>query len=129
MNPDWTGGIKLGRDRSGGFWVLDIVRQRANPGDVERLLLDTAMQDGKRVRIGFGQDSGQVGKNQAFYLARALSGFTVEPASENGDKLTRRTVQRAVPRRQRQDPVRLLERRAVPRPRRLPHLVRGFYFG
>ena len=48
MNPDWTGGIKLGRDRSGGFWVLDIVRQRANPGDVERLLLDTAMQDGKR---------------------------------------------------------------------------------
>ena len=120
MNPDWTVGIKLGRDRSGGFWVLDIVRQRANPGDVERLLLDTAMQDGNRVRIGFGQDSGQVGKNQAFYLARALSGFTVEPASENGDKLTRRTVQRAVPRRQRQDPTGLLERRAVPRPRRLP---------
>jgi len=89
MNPDWTGGIKLGRDRSGGFWVLDIVRQRANPGDVERLLLDTAMQDGNRVRIGFGQDSGQVGKNQAFYLARALSGFTVEPASETVDKLTR----------------------------------------
>ena len=55
MNPDWTGGIKLGRDRSGGFWVLDMVRQRANPGDVERLLLDTARQDGKRVHIGFGQ--------------------------------------------------------------------------
>ena len=55
MNPDWTVGIKLGRDRSGGFWVLDMVRQRANPGDVERLLLDTARQDGKRVRIGFGQ--------------------------------------------------------------------------
>ena len=42
MNPDWTVGIKLGRDRSGGFWVLDMVRQRANPGDVERLLLDKA---------------------------------------------------------------------------------------
>ena len=29
---------------------------RANPGDVERLLLNTATQDGNRVRIGFGQD-------------------------------------------------------------------------
>ena len=48
MNPDWTVGITLGRDRSGGFWLLDMVRQRANLGDVERLLLDTAMQDGKQ---------------------------------------------------------------------------------
>jgi predicted phage terminase large subunit-like protein len=88
-DPDWTVGIKLGRDRDGGFWVLDMVRQRANPGDVERLMLDTAAQDGKRVRIGFGQDPGQAGKNQAFHLVRALSGFTVNPASETGDKLTR----------------------------------------
>ena len=88
-DPDWTVGIKLGRDRSGGYWVLDMVRRRANPGDVERLLLDTAAQDGKRVRIGFGQDPGQAGKSQAQHLVRALSGFTVNPASETGDKLTR----------------------------------------
>ena len=84
-DPDWTVGIKLGRDRSGGFWVLDMVRRRANPGDIETLLLETAAQDGKSVRIGFGQD----GKNQAFHLVRALSGFTVDPAVESGDKLTR----------------------------------------
>src|SRR5215469_7426366 len=28
-------------------------------------------------------------KNQAFYLVRALSGFSVDPARESGDKLTR----------------------------------------
>src|SRR5215469_9784683 len=28
-------------------------------------------------------------KNQAFYLVRALSGFSVDPAREGGDKLTR----------------------------------------
>ena len=50
------------------------VVERANPGDVERLLLDTAAQDGKRVRIGFGQD--QAGKSQARHLVRVLSGFT-----------------------------------------------------
>jgi phage terminase large subunit-like protein len=51
---DWTVGVKLGRDKNGGYWLLDMVRGRANPGDVERLLLDIAAQDGTRVRVGFG---------------------------------------------------------------------------
>jgi predicted phage terminase large subunit-like protein len=88
-DPDWTVGIKLGRDRNGAYWLLDMVRARSNPGDVERLLRNTAEQDGKRVRIGFGQDPGQAGKSQALHLVRALDGFTASPASESGDKLTR----------------------------------------
>ena len=70
-DPDWTVGVKLGRDRNGGYWLLDIVRARANPGDVEKLLLDTAAHDGKRVRIGFGQDPGQAEKPGASPGARA----------------------------------------------------------
>ena len=88
-DPDWTVGIKLGRDKNGGYWLLDLVRRRANPGDVEKLLLNTATQDGTPVRIGFGQDPGQAGKSQALHLVRALSAFTVRAASESGDKLTR----------------------------------------
>ena len=65
------------------------MRARANPGDVERLLRNTAEQDGNRVRIGFGQDPGQAGKSQALHLVRALSAYTVRGASESGDKLTR----------------------------------------
>jgi predicted phage terminase large subunit-like protein len=72
-----------------GAVLLDMVRARANPGDVEQLLLNTAAQDGKRVTIGFGQDPGQAGKSQAQHLVRALSGFTVRPATESGDKLMR----------------------------------------
>src|SRR5262249_57103344 len=67
-DPDWTVGIKLGRDRNGGYWLLDMVRGRANPGDVETLLRNTAALDGKHVRIGFGQDPGQAGKSQALHL-------------------------------------------------------------
>src|SRR3974390_3306296 len=78
-DPDWTVGVKLGRDRSGNYWVLDLVRARANPGDVEHLLLNTATQDGKRVTIGFGQDPGQAGKSQAQHLVRALGALTVRP--------------------------------------------------
>ena len=88
-DPDWTVGIKLGRDRSGGYYLLDLVLARANPGDVERLLRNTAEQDGPRVRIAFGQDPGQAGKSQALHLVRALDGFTATPAPESGDKLTR----------------------------------------
>jgi predicted phage terminase large subunit-like protein len=88
-DPDWTVGIKLGRDKNGGYWLLDMVRGRANPGDVDRLLLNTATQDGKRVRIGFGKDPGQAGKSQALHLVRAFNGFTVAPTPESGDKLTR----------------------------------------
>ncbi len=87
--PDWTIGIKLGRDTKGGYWLLDMVRARANPGDVVQVLLNTARQDGDRVRIGFGQDPGQAGKSQALHLVRTLSGFTVAPAPESDDKLTR----------------------------------------
>jgi hypothetical protein len=76
-DPDWTAGVKLGRDQNGGYWLLDVVRARANPGDVERLLLETAARDGKRVKIGFGRDPGQAGKSQALHLVRALGGFTV----------------------------------------------------
>jgi predicted phage terminase large subunit-like protein len=88
-DPDWTLGIKLGRDKNGVYWLLDAVRARANPGDIERLLLDTAERDGKKVTIGFDQDPGQAGKSRAQHLVRALSSFTVTPATESGDKLTR----------------------------------------
>jgi phage terminase large subunit-like protein len=117
-DPDWTVGIKLGRDRNGGYWLLDMVRRRANPGDVETLLRSTAAQDGTQVRIGFGQDPGQAGKSQVLYLTRALSGFMVDQNQESGDKRTR-AVQFAVPRRECKDLERPLERRLVPNPRRL----------
>jgi predicted phage terminase large subunit-like protein len=87
-DPDWTAGVKLGREKNGGYWLLDMVRARANPGDIERLLLTIAEQDGKKVRIGFSKDPGQAGKSQALHLVRALSGFSVTPAPESGDKLT-----------------------------------------
>ena len=119
-DPDWTVGIKLGRDTNGGYWVLDMVRGRANPGDVDRLLLNTATHDGNRVHIGFGKDPGQAGKTQAFHLVRALSGFTATPATESGgqaDKVW--AVQLAAPHRQREYLATPLERGVVSYSRRI----------
>src|SRR5437879_1994550 len=72
-DPDWTVGIKLGRDKNGAYWLLDVIRARANPGDVDRLLFNTTTQDGKTVTSGIEQAPGQAGKSQALPLQPAPS--------------------------------------------------------
>ena len=48
-------------------------------------LLNTVRRDGNRVRIGFSQDPGQAGRARHFIWC----GFTVSPAPQSGDNLTR----------------------------------------
>lgn len=88
-NPDWTVGVKLMRTAEGRFVVLDVVRFRGGPDDVESVIVNTAKQDGARVRISIPQDPGQAGKTQIAYLVRKLAGFRVESSTETGDKATR----------------------------------------
>lgn len=88
-DPDWTSGVKLGRDGDGRFWVLDHRRIRATPAGVERFLANTATEDGAEVEIALPQDPGQAGKAQAQALVRALEGFIVHATPESGDKVTR----------------------------------------
>jgi hypothetical protein len=55
-DPDWTVGIKLGRDRNGGYWLLDVLRERAKPGDVEGLLFIPR----RRTAHGFASGSARI---------------------------------------------------------------------
>jgi len=88
-DPDWTCGVKLGRDLDGRYFVLDHRRLRGTPAAVERFLANTAAEDGEAVEIALPQDPGQAGKSQAAALVRALEGFTVRATPESGDKVTR----------------------------------------
>jgi predicted phage terminase large subunit-like protein len=88
-DPDWTVGLKLARLVDGTFVVLDVVRLRGGPDEVEAAMLNTAGVDGREVLIGLPQDPGQAGKGQVLYLARRLAGFRVEASPETGDKATR----------------------------------------
>jgi predicted phage terminase large subunit-like protein len=89
QDPDWTVGLKLGRDASGRLTIHDIVRLRGGPLDVEQALVHTAARDGKDVAIGLPQDPGQAGKHQVAWLSARLSGFHVVASPETGSKLTR----------------------------------------
>ena len=88
-DPDWTVGVKLVRDTTGGVFVDDIVRFRGVPGAVAERICATAAADGTRVAIGLPQDPGQAGKSQIMFLTQMLAGFLVAATPETGAKTTR----------------------------------------
>jgi len=88
-DPDWTVGLKLEKDKNGIFYISDIVRLRDTPLGVQRVIKNTATQDGYEVKIGIEQDPGQAGVSEADYLVRQLSGFQVSTNKVQKDKVTR----------------------------------------
>jgi predicted phage terminase large subunit-like protein len=88
-DPDYTVGLKLARGASGTFVVLDVVRLRGGPHEVEEAILRTAAADGSAVTIGLPQDPGQAGRAQIRYLTSKLAGHRVVATPETGAKETR----------------------------------------
>ena len=88
-DPDWTVGLKLGRDGAGRLYVLDLIRLRGGPHEVEEAIVNTARRDGRAVPVGLPQDPGQAGKQQVAWLTTRLAGFRVVASPETGAKLTR----------------------------------------
>lgn len=88
-NPDWTVGVKLMRTREDRYVVLDVVRLRGGPEDVEAAIVNTAKQDGRTCTVGLPQDPGQAGKSQVATLTKKLAGYKVVSSPETGEKATR----------------------------------------
>ena len=88
-DPDWTVGVKLVRHETGRFTVVDVIRMRGSPGEVEARIAATARMDGTMVTIGLPQDPGQAGKSQVNYLTRQLAGYHVQSSRETGSKHAR----------------------------------------
>src|SRR6185312_4731200 len=57
--------------------------------DVERMIKNTAAQDGRGVSISIPQDPGQSGKAQVAAYAKLLAGFNARFSPETGDKEAR----------------------------------------
>jgi len=85
----WTAGVKIGRADDGRFYIGHVTRIQGGAADVERLIVNTATQDGRDVKGSIPQDPGQAGKAQAQYLIRQLAGFAYTASPETGDKETR----------------------------------------
>lgn len=81
----YTVGIKLMMSM-GKLYILDVVRLRGTPSDVETAIRTAAQNDGQRVAISLPQDPGQAGKAQRSRLAAILHGYNVHFSPETGSK-------------------------------------------
>lgn len=89
-DPDSTAGVKLGRSRSTGrYIILHRTTMQVGPNKVEQALVNTAAADGRSVIIRLPQDPGQAGKAQVQTLVTKLAGYTVKTARPTGDKIVR----------------------------------------
>lgn len=89
-DPDWTAGARVGKTAQGVYYVLDVRRKRASPGDIEHFVRQTAMLDGVDIPVWISQDPGQAGKAQVeHYVMRVLPGWPVWSEPETGDKQLR----------------------------------------
>lgn len=86
---DWTAGVKIGQQENGRFVIVNVTRDRLGPAGVEKLLVNTASQDGYNCKISIPQDPGQAGKAQTSYHVQKLAGYQVKFSTETGDKETR----------------------------------------
>lgn len=82
----FTAGVKLGLGSNGSLYLAHVRKIQGTPGQVERMIRETAEADGYACEIHCPQDPGQAGKAQKVYLARQLHGFTVRFSPESGSK-------------------------------------------
>jgi predicted phage terminase large subunit-like protein len=86
--PDWTVGLRMCRI-DGAFYIDHVVRGQWKPAGVEKVLTNTASQDGPGVMIRMPQDPGAAGKADAETKIKLLAGYPVKALPPTGDKATR----------------------------------------
>lgn len=91
----YTVGLLMGRWRPAGapgdgsgdeWWILDVVRKQLEAAEREKLILQTAHRDGKRVVIGIEQEPGSGGKESAQLTVKRLAGYRVRVVPAVGTK-------------------------------------------
>jgi predicted phage terminase large subunit-like protein len=92
-DPDWTVGTLVGF-ADGRYYVFDVVRMRGRPGEVEKLIKNTAVIDralhGRKVEIYLEQEPGSSGVFTIDnFVRRVLVGFTVRGKRSTGNKRDR----------------------------------------
>jgi len=91
-DPDYTVGLLLG-EKDGIYYVLNLVRLRGSPSQVEDTIRQTAQLDGYSVRICMEQEPGSSGVESIDHYARlVLTGYIF-----NGVKTTGSKAERAAP--------------------------------
>lgn len=90
-DPDWTAAPRVSYHK-GIFYVEDLVHEREAPAAIDRIVQNTAAQDGREVMVAWEVEGGASGKKVNRDLATMLVGYNCQGIRPDGDK-----VQRAKP--------------------------------
>lgn len=86
---DYACRVKIAKDKEGNFYVVDVIRERVSPAQLEKLMLQTAQIDGYNCAISIPQDPGAAGKIVVDHAIKKLSGYAVTSSTETGSKRLR----------------------------------------
>jgi predicted phage terminase large subunit-like protein len=88
-DPDYTAGVKI-LCYQGRYYILDVIKVRKNPSDVQALIRHTAELDGVNCQIFMEQEPGSSGVMVIDHYARnVLSGFSFRGIKTTGSKIDR----------------------------------------
>ena len=88
-NPDFSVGVLMGIDyRTRAIYVIDVIRERLSPANLERNIVATSSLDGEQCLIRIPRDPG-AGAFVARYLASKLQGRSVYTEPEQKSKEAR----------------------------------------
>jgi predicted phage terminase large subunit-like protein len=85
----YTVGVKMCRLRNGRWVILNVKRGRWSPEEREKIIRNTAIDDGVDVRIFYEQEPGSGGKESAQATTLNLAGYTGQAERPQGDKVFR----------------------------------------
>jgi predicted phage terminase large subunit-like protein len=87
-NPDWSVGVKMGRDKFGIYYIEDVVRIQATTDKVLKLVASTAQEDGEKCQVCIPLDPAASGKSAAFFYRTVLAenGIPVKMAPTTAGK-------------------------------------------
>lgn len=90
-NPDWTAGVLVSKDETNVYTIEHVVRARDRVHEIEKLIFETAIRDGKGVTITIPQDPAAAAGAYAKSLQRRLAemGFHVKLCKPVNSKITR----------------------------------------
>lgn len=89
-DPDYTASALIGKRKGGSFVVANVTNDLVKAGDVEKLILATAIADrarfGAMYNVHIPQDPGAAGKIVAHNYVKMLAGFNVKSDAVSGSK-------------------------------------------
>jgi predicted phage terminase large subunit-like protein len=88
-SSDFSVGVKMVFHR-GQYCILDVIRVKASPVELEKIVANTAHSDGRHVSVAIEQEPGSAGVGLiSHYIRNVLPGYTVHAVKPTNNKVLR----------------------------------------